>query len=90
MELSAPVGLVVHGQPVAMHNDGSFTNTGPRTATMTDIERLQQMIEEIRRIRNKCEPKNNQNTRYLRLSNAVSALLWVVDDLHHQGLKPAS
>jgi hypothetical protein len=59
-----------------MHDDGSFTNTGPRTATMTDIERLQQMIEEIRRIRNKCEPKNNQNPRYLRLSNAVSALLW--------------
>jgi hypothetical protein len=51
---------------------------------MSDAERLQQMIEEIRRIRNKCEPKSNENPRYLRLSNAVSALLWVIDDLNRE------
>jgi hypothetical protein len=60
----------------------------PRTETMTDVERLQQKIEEIRRIRNKCEPKNNQNPRYLRLSNAVSALLRVIEDLQHEDASP--
>jgi hypothetical protein len=48
---------------------------------MSDTERLQRMIDELRRLRNKCEPKNNQNPRYLRYSNAVSALLWIIDDL---------
>lgn len=51
---------------------------------MTDIERLQQMIEELRRLRNKCEPKSNQNPRYLRYSNAVSALLWIINDLRRE------
>ena len=27
------------------------------------------------------EPKSNQNPRYLRYSNAVSALLWIIDDI---------
>ncbi len=48
---------------------------------MEDVQRLQDMIEELRRQRNECEPKSNQNPRYLRYSNAVSALLWLVDDL---------
>jgi hypothetical protein len=48
---------------------------------MTDIERLQGMIDELRRLRNSCEPKSNQNPRYLRYSNAVSALLWIIDDI---------
>jgi hypothetical protein len=48
---------------------------------MTDIERLQAMIDELRHLRNRCEPKSNQNLRYLRYSNAVSALLWVIGDL---------
>ncbi|MFG1706594.1 hypothetical protein ACFLIM_25700 [Nonomuraea sp. M3C6] len=52
---------------------------------MTDVERLQQMIEELRRLRNKCEPKSNQNPRYLRYSNGVSALLWIIDDLRREG-----
>jgi hypothetical protein len=42
---------------------------------MTDTERLQGMIDELRRLRNK-------NPRYLRYSNAVSALLWIIDDFH--------
>jgi hypothetical protein len=33
---------------------------------MTDVERLQRMIDDLRRLRNSCEPKNNQNPRYLR------------------------
>jgi hypothetical protein len=48
---------------------------------MTNIEQLQGMIEDLRRLRNSCEPKTNQNPRYLRYSNAVSALLWIISDL---------
>lgn len=48
---------------------------------MSDIDRLQGMIYELRRLRNNCEPKNNQNPRYHRYSTAVSALLWIIDDL---------
>ncbi|MCM0674131.1 hypothetical protein NCC78_05375 [Micromonospora phytophila] len=48
---------------------------------MTQEDRLQRMIEELRRMREKCEPKSNQNRRYLRYSNAVSALRWIIDDL---------
>lgn len=48
------------------------------------------MTEELRSIRGRtCELKSKQNPRYLRLSNAVSALLWVVDDLRReQGTQP--
>lgn len=48
---------------------------------MTDIERPQRMIDEPRRLRNSCELKSNQNPRYLRYSNAVSNLLWIISDL---------
>jgi hypothetical protein len=48
---------------------------------MTNIDRLQDMIDELRRLRNGCDPKSNQNPRYLRHSNAISPLLWIVDDL---------
>lgn len=48
---------------------------------VTDEQRLQQMIDELRRMRERCEPKSNQNPRYLRYSNAVSALRWVIEDL---------
>jgi cell fate (sporulation/competence/biofilm development) regulator YlbF (YheA/YmcA/DUF963 family) len=48
---------------------------------MTDEQRLQQMIDDLRRMRDKCEPKSNQNPRYLRYSNAVSAMRWILDDL---------
>jgi len=51
---------------------------------MSDTERLRQMIDELRRLRNSCEPKSNQNPRYLKYSNAVSALLWIIDDLHRE------
>jgi len=48
---------------------------------MTDIERLEHMIDELRRLRNAGEPKSNQNPRYLRYSNAVSNALWIIGDL---------
>jgi hypothetical protein len=48
---------------------------------MTDVEQLQRMIENLRRLRNSCEPKSNQNPRYLRYSNAVSNLLWIISEL---------
>jgi hypothetical protein len=31
-----------------------------------------------------CEPKSNLNPRYLRYSNAVSALNWIADDLRRE------
>ena len=32
-------------------------------------------------MRERCEPKSNLNHRYLRYSNAVAALRWIIDDL---------
>jgi hypothetical protein len=51
---------------------------------MTDEQRLQQMIDDLRRMRDKCEPKSNQNRRYLQYSNAVSAMRWILDDLANE------
>jgi hypothetical protein len=48
---------------------------------MTSIDQLQGMVDELRRLRNGCEPKSNQNPRYLRYSNAISALLWIISAL---------
>jgi hypothetical protein len=48
---------------------------------MTDTELLERMVEDLRRVRDTCEPKANTNPRYLRLSNAVSNINWVIDDL---------
>lgn len=48
---------------------------------MTETDRLHEMIDELRRMRQRCEPKSNQNPRYLRYSNAVSTLRWIIDDL---------
>lgn len=53
---------------------------------MSKIDELERIIEVLRRQRNDCEPKSNSNPRYLRYSNAVSALLWVVDDLRAEDL----
>lgn len=59
----------------------SVDRCGATMIGVTDEQRLQQMIDELRRMRDRCEPKSNQNPRYLRYSNAVSALRWVIDDL---------
>ena len=48
---------------------------------MTGIERLRRMVDDLDHLRNGCEPKSNQNPRYLRDSNAVSSLLWIISDL---------
>lgn len=53
-------------------------------SSVTEQQRLRQMIDELRRMRERCEPKSNQNPRYLRYSNAVSALLWIIDDLEKE------
>jgi hypothetical protein len=52
--------------------------------SVTEQQRLQQMIDELRRMRERCEPKSNRNPRYLRYSNAVSTLLWIIDDLEKE------
>jgi hypothetical protein len=54
---------------------------------MTDDERLHRMIDELRQMREQGEPKSNQNPRYLRYSNAVSALRWIIDDLAKERAK---
>jgi len=38
--------------------------------------------------RESCEPKLNRNPRYLRYSNAVSALRWIIDDLRREEASP--
>ncbi len=43
------------------------------------------MIDALRRQREQCEPKSNQNPRYLRYSNAVSSLKWIIEDLRAEG-----
>ena len=48
---------------------------------MDEIATMQRMIDDLRRMRESCDPKSNQNPRYLRYSNAVSNLLWLMDDL---------
>lgn len=48
---------------------------------MTDEQRLQAMIDQLRRMRERWEPKSNRNLRYLRYSDAVSALKWIIEDL---------
>jgi hypothetical protein len=48
---------------------------------MTKIDRLQRMIDDIRRMREDCEPKNNGNPRYHKYSSAVSNLKWIIEDL---------
>ncbi|MGH3631028.1 MAG: hypothetical protein ACRDRL_26750, partial [Sciscionella sp.] len=40
---------------------------------------LRGMVDELRRLRSRCEPKDNSNPVYLRYSQAVSALNWIAD-----------
>ena len=51
---------------------------------MGRVRELEQMVEALRRQREGCEPKSNQNPRYLRYSNAVSALNWVIEDIRRE------
>jgi hypothetical protein len=52
--------------------------------TENNVRRLQAMVDELRAMRADCEPKSNLNPRYLRYSNAVSALTWIADDLRRE------
>lgn len=52
---------------------------------MDRITELERMIDALRRQREKSEPKSNQNPRYLRYSNAVSSLKWIIEDLRAEG-----
>lgn len=54
------------------------------TRKMDKVRELEQMIDALRRQREACEPKSNQNPRYLRYSNAVSAMRWIIDDLRRE------
>ena len=51
---------------------------------MDRVRELEQMIDALRRQRESCEPKSNQNPRYLRYSNAVSALRWIIEDIRRE------
>jgi len=46
-----------------------------------DEQRLNEMVDQLRSMREQCEPKSNQNRRYHRYSSAVSSLLWIIDDV---------
>ncbi|WP_170323889.1 hypothetical protein [Cryptosporangium phraense] len=55
---------------------------------MDDVARLRQMADEVRAIRTRtCEPKSNENKRYLDLSVAVSGLNKAADDIENEGLQ---
>lgn len=47
---------------------------------MTEIEEFNRMIDQLRRMRESCEPKNPANKRYHSYSAAISNLKWLVDD----------
>ncbi len=51
---------------------------------MDKVRELERMIDDLRRQREICEPKSNQNPRYLHYSNAVSALRWIIDDIRRE------
>ena len=48
---------------------------------MDEITQMQRMIDDLRRLRNQCEPKSNENPRYFHYSNAISHLKWLISDL---------
>jgi hypothetical protein len=52
---------------------------------MNDVQHLEQMNEELRRMREKCEPKTRDNPRYHAYSSAISSLLTIIDDLRAEG-----
>lgn len=50
-----------------------------------DIGKLEEMAEEIQRIRERtCEPKRNDNPRYHALSSAVSSLRKAAEDMRRE------
>jgi hypothetical protein len=49
-------------------------------ASQDATDRLQRMIDDLRRVREHCEPKSNQNPLHLHCSNAVSALKWIIEN----------
>ena len=49
-----------------------------------EISRLTTMIDELRRMRESCEPKNKENSRYHAFSMAVSSLNRVIDDMRKE------
>ena len=51
---------------------------------MDEVRELEHMIDALRRQREGCKPKSNQNPRYLRYSNAVSSLRWIIDDIRRE------
>jgi hypothetical protein len=51
------------------------------TSNDQDVARLRAMIDELRRIRESCEPKVNTNPRYHALSAAVSQLNRAIVDI---------
>jgi hypothetical protein len=48
---------------------------------MRDIVQLQRMVDDLRSLRNKCEPKEPGNKRYNSYSRAISSINWVISDL---------
>lgn len=47
-----------------------------------EINLLRAMVDEIRRIRDRtCEPKSNQNPRYLALSSAIAGINKAIENM---------
>ena len=46
---------------------------------MSQAEALTRMIDDLRRMRDQCEPKANTNPTYLHFSGAISNLKWLIE-----------
>jgi len=56
---------------------------------MTDTGKLRQMIEELQRMRESCEPKRPDNPRYNAYSRAVSSIRFVISDIEAEEVMSA-
>jgi len=74
-------GLMAAAAPTAQRHR-AFARPGRREEDrqMDKVRELEQMLDALRRQREVCEPKSNQNPCYLRYSNAVSALRWIIGE----------
>ena len=55
--------------------------------TVEDPEQIEQMIDSLRRMRNRCEPKSKSNPVYFHFSGAISNLKWLLEQSGEFDLK---
>lgn len=58
--------------------------TSAKVTSMDETAAMQRMIDDLRTMRNSCEPKSNENPRYLHYSTAISNLKWLIGDIQRE------